>query len=110
MTLSLVEMAKAKEQYIELDTQPNIVQSMVSIERSMQNAVERLRSIKTNKAVKTMLIEEIMIKTNMLVEEARKNGIDFFQRQDYIAKHSEYNSDIKLNAIRILIEEERESI
>ena len=53
MTLSLVEIHKLKRDatatYIELDTQPTVVQSMVSIERSMQNAVDRLRSIKTKK-------------------------------------------------------------
>lgn len=56
MTSSLVEIHKAKldkqATYIELDTTPNIVQSMVSIERSMQNAVDRLRGIKQKSNVK----------------------------------------------------------
>ena len=54
MILSLVEIHKAKfdkqATYIELDTTPDIVQSMVSIERSMQNAVDRLRTIKTKRS------------------------------------------------------------
>lgn len=50
MTLSLFEMEKIKtESKIELDTTPNIVQSMKNIEQSMLRAVDRLRSIKEKK-------------------------------------------------------------
>lgn len=55
MTLSLIEMHKLKRDqeatYIELDTTPTIVQSMSTIERSMQAAVDRLRSIRKKKDV-----------------------------------------------------------
>ena len=57
-----------------------------------------------------MLIEEILIKTQILVEEAKKYSLDIYEQMDYIHKHSQYDSDIKLNAIKQLIDEQRDSI
>lgn len=53
-----------------------------------------------------MLIEEILIKTQLLVEEAKKYSLDFLVQQSYITTHTQFPDDIKLNAIKSLIDEQ----
>jgi len=100
-------MEQVKHQYIELvvaKPAPSIVQSMVSIERSMQKAVNRLRTI-TKKGV--MTTEEFQIKLNRTLEEARKYSDDIYIQMSYIEHSADIPNDIKLKATEFIIEQNK---